>query len=83
MFHGAYFISTGDSNVSNDLDNRRIGAYDLYENLYINSTQTLKIVLRGDDSYPILLPSGKKIVEATNRFLGVGFDFLVEGEGDA
>lgn len=77
------FISTGDSNVSNDLDNRRIGAYDLYENLYINSTQTLKIVLRGDDSYPILLPSGKKIVEATNRFLGVGFDFLVEGEGDA
>ena len=77
------FINTGDSNVANDLDKRRIGAYDLYENLYINSTQTLKLVLRGDDSYPILMPSGKKIVDATNRFLGVGFDFLVEGAGDA
>ena len=29
------------------------------------------------------MPSGKKIVEATNRFLGIGFDFLVEGAGDA
>lgn len=77
------FINTADSNVPNNLDQRRVGAYDLYENLYINSTQTLKIVLRGDDSYPILMPSGKKIIEATNRFLGIGFDYLVEGEGDA
>ena len=77
------FITGGDANVVNDLDKRRIGAYDLYENLYINSTQSLKLVLRGDDSYPILMPSGKKIVDATNRFLGVGFDYLVEGVGDA
>lgn len=76
------FITSGDVNVANDMDNRRIGAYDLYENLYINSTQTLKLVLRGDDSYPILMPSGKKIIDATNRFMGVGFDFLVEGMGD-
>lgn len=77
------FISSGDSNIPNDADKRRVGAYDLYENLYINSTQTLKLVLRGDDSYPILMPSGKKIIDATNRFLGINFDFLVEGMGDA
>lgn len=77
------FITTGDANVANDFDKRRIGAYDLYENLYINSTQTLKLVLRGDDSYPILMPAGKKIVDATNRFLGVDFDYLVENQGDA
>lgn len=77
------FISGGDSNIVNEMDQRRVGAYDLYENLYINSTQTLKLVMRGDDSYPILMPSGKKIVDATNRFLGVGFDYLVEGQGDA
>lgn len=77
------FITSGDANISNDLDQRRVGAYDLYENLYINSTQTLKLVLRGDDSYPILMPSGKKIVDATNRFLGIGFDYLVENVGDA
>lgn len=77
------FVSGGDDNVTNIWDKKRIQAYDLYENLYINSTQTLKIVLRGDDSYPILMPSGKKIVDATNRFLGVGLDYLVEGAGDA
>ena len=77
------FITGADSNIANTLDQRRIGAYDLYENLYINSTQSLKLVLRGDDSYPILMPSGKKIVDATNRFLGIGFDYLVEGVGDA
>lgn len=77
------FINSADDNVANDMDKRRIGSYDLYENLYINSTQNLKIVLRGDDSYPILMPSGKKIVDATNRFLGIGFDYLVEGVGDA
>ena len=77
------FITTADANIVNDADKRRIGAYDLYENLYINSTQSLKLVLRGDDSYPILMPSGKKIVDATNRFLGVGFDYLVEAQGDS
>lgn len=77
------FITSGDVNIPNDADKRRVGAYDLYENLYINSTQTLKLVLRGDDAYPILMPSGKKIIDATNRFLGIGFDYLVEGVGDA
>lgn len=77
------FITSADSNIAIDADKRRVGAYDLYENMYINSTQSLKLVLRGDDSYPILMPSGKKIVDATNRFLAVGFDFLVEGVGDA
>lgn len=77
------FVSGGDENVTNTWDKKRIQAYDLYENLYINSTQTLKIVLRGDDSYPILMPSGKKIVDATNRFLAIGFDYFVQGVGDA
>jgi hypothetical protein len=77
------FISGGDENVTNTFDKKRVQSYDLYENLYINSTQTLKIVLRGDDSYPILMPSGKKIIDATNRFLAIGFDYLVEGSGDA
>ncbi len=76
------FVSGGDANVTNSDDKRRIQAYDLYENLYINSSQTLKITLRGDDSYPILMPSGKKIIEATNRFLGVGLNYFVEGQGD-
>lgn len=76
------FLATGDDNVVDPWDKKRIQSYDLYENLYINSTFSLKLILRGTDQVPILMPSGKKIIEAITRFLGVNVDFLVEGEGD-
>lgn len=76
------FLAAADDNVVDPLDKRRIQAQDLYENLYINSTFNLKLVLRGDDSYPIIMPSGRKMIEATNRFLGLNLDYLVEGVGD-
>jgi hypothetical protein len=76
------FISTANANVPNADDQKRIAAYDLYESLYINSTVDLKLVLRGDDQTPILMPSGRKIIEATHRFLGIGFDYFVDSGGD-
>lgn len=76
------FLSARDDNVTSDWDAKRVQAYDLYEHLYLNGTQTLKIVLRGDDQTPLLMPSARKIIEATNRFLGVNFDFLVAAGGD-
>ena len=76
------FLGARDPNVTNDWDAKRLAAYDLYEHLYLNGTQTLKIVLRGDDQTPILMPSGRKIIEATNRFLGCNFDFFVDAGGD-
>ncbi|AAN02061.1 gp7 [Mycobacterium phage Barnyard] len=72
------FLRGGDDNIVDENDKNRVRAYDLYENIYLNSAETLKLVLRGDDSVPILMPSGRKIVEAVHRFLGVGFDYLVE-----
>lgn len=74
------FLGGGDENVVDVWDQKRIQVYDLYENIYINSIATLRIQLRGDDSVPLLMPSGRKIVEATNRFLGVNFDYLVESD---
>lgn len=74
------FLRGGDDNIVDVWDKKRIQVYDLYENIYINSIETLKIQLRGDDSVPLLMPSGRKIVEATNRFLGVKFDYLVESD---
>lgn len=76
------FLATKDDNITDAGDQKRIAAYDLYENLYINSSKTLELVLRGEDTAPILMPSGKKIVEATNRFLGVNLDYFVEPQGD-
>lgn len=77
------FLVGGDDNIVAAWDKKRVQAYDLYENLYINSTYNLKLVLRGSDQTPMLMPSGRKIIEATNRFLGLNLDYLVEGQGDA
>ena len=76
------FVNTSDANVTNTKDQLRIQCYDLYENIYRNSTYTLKLVLRGDDQSPILMPNGRKIIEATSRFLGVNVGYLVEAQGD-
>src|SRR6266404_3351576 len=72
--------STGLDNVVAVNDKLRCQAYDLYENIYNNSTYRLKVTLRGDDSHAILMPTGEKIIEAINRFLGVNVDYLVEAE---
>lgn len=77
------FVKGGSNNVSDPLDNLRIQTYDLYEDIYLNSTFQLSIILRGQDQTPILIPTGKKLVEATHRFLGVNVNYLVEGEGDS
>lgn len=77
------FISTGEENLSSsELDQRRVAVYDLYEDIYRNATATLRIVLRGDDQAPILVPNGRKIVEATSRFLAKNVDYFVDVGGD-
>lgn len=76
------FLPAADDNIPNVEDQRRIQAYDLYENLWINSTVALKLVMRGDDQSPMLVPSGKKIIESTHRFLAKNFQFFVDSGGN-
>lgn len=63
--------------VSED-DAIRLQAYQLYEQMYDNVPDTFKLAQRGTDSQPIYVPTPKIIVEATNRFLAQGFNFLVD-----
>jgi hypothetical protein len=72
------FFGAADANVVHPEDKKRIQAYDLYEDIYNNNHKSLKIVMRGADSLPIYMPSGRKIVNATNRFLAKGLDYYVE-----
>lgn len=72
------FVRGGDDHIADPDDKLRCQCYDLYESIYVNSSSDLKLLLRGDDSYPILMPSGRKIIEATHRFLAQGFEYLVE-----
>ena len=71
-----------DPNITADIDKIRIAAYDLYDGLYHNRQESLKIHVRGEDQTPIYVPSTKKIVEATSRYLMVGFDYFARGPLD-
>lgn len=77
-----YDGKSGESNIVGELDQIRIGAYDLYDGIYHNRQESLKIQIRGEDSLPIYMPSAKKIIEATSRYLCVGFDYFAKGPND-
>lgn len=74
----ADFLPAADANIIDPMDSLRVRAYDLYENIYKNATKTLKLVMRGDDQAPILIPNGRKIIETTHRFLGKNLGYYVE-----
>lgn len=76
------FLTDGDDNVTDPWDQKRIQSYDFYEDLYINSTVNLSLNLRGENQVPLLMPNGKKIVEATTRFLGKNLQWFVDATGD-
>lgn len=59
------------------LDQERISAYQVYDELYWNAPATFKLVARGAEDKPIYIPSGRTIVEACNRFLMRDFDAVV------
>src|ERR1700759_3223196 len=67
-------------NLSNNDDRMRLKAYELYEDMYHNRPEHIRITLRGDedeeDFIEIYLPSAKKTIEAINRFLGVNFQVI-------
>lgn len=65
-------------NLSSNDDRVRIKAYLLYEDMYHNRPEHIRITLRGDDedSVEIYMPSAKKCIEAVNRFLAVNFKII-------
>lgn len=78
------FLGKSHSNLaSSGEDHYRIRAYELYEDLYHNRPDTFKVFMRGDDeeAKPIYIPSAKKLIEATLRFLCKDFDFVVSSRG--
>jgi hypothetical protein len=62
----------------------RVKAYELWEDFYSNRPEHIKVVLRGedDDSIEIYIPSGKKCIEAVNRFLAINFDYQVDPDAN-
>lgn len=58
-------------NIVDPDDMARCKAYNLYDDFYHNRPETFQVTLRGDSDVEIYLPSTKKIVDSTARFLAV------------
>ena len=66
-------------NITDPMDIMRCNSYALYDDLYFNRPETFAVTLRGDSDVEIYLPSVRKMVDATARFLACDFDFTVKG----
>lgn len=58
-------------------DARRVAAYDGYDAMYRNTPGTF-IIRNGNDDVPVYVPGAKRVVEATNRYLGRHWSWAVE-----
>lgn len=63
--------------IPDELDQQRISSYAIYEQIYWNVPTTFKLVYRGQEDKPIYVPSGRTIIEATNRYIAPDFGFTV------
>jgi len=53
-----------------EMDAQRVMAYQVYEQIYWNVPETFKLTLRGAEDKPIYIPTGRTIVDTTNRYIG-------------
>lgn len=68
------------SNVVEPNDKVRVQAYNLYEDFYYNRPETFQVTLRGTSDTEIYLPSTKKIINSTARFLAVDQGYTIVGD---
>lgn len=61
-----------------EYDAQRIAAYQVYEQIYWNVPETFRLQMRGSDADPIYIPTGRTIVDTTNRYVARDFGFTVE-----
>src|SRR5688500_8856339 len=58
------------------IDQERVFSYQLYEQIYWGVPDTFKLVARGTEDKPIYLPSGRKIVDTCDRYVGNNFTWV-------
>lgn len=66
-------------NIIDPLDNMRLNAYNLYDDFFYNRPETFKVTIRGESDTEIYVPSTKKIIKSTARFLATDFAYMLKG----
>lgn len=64
--------------INDEFEQKRIAAYQLYEQIYWNVPESFKLVQRGDETSPIYIPNGKIIVETMNRFVAPDMKIIAD-----
>jgi hypothetical protein len=81
---GAPLFGQKPSWIQDELDQARIQSYQLYEEIYWNVPNIFAVTVRGSNDQPIYVPSGRTIVDATNRYTAPKFSVTLDnatGEG--
>lgn len=66
--------------INSEFDQKRIAAYQLYEEIYWTAPESFKLETRGQDAFPIYVPAGRIIVETMNRYLANAMTVTVDPE---
>jgi Phage portal protein, SPP1 Gp6-like. len=61
-----------------EMDAQRIMSYQIYEQIYWNVPETFVLQQRGSDADPIYIPTGRTIIDTTNRYVGKDFGFMID-----
>lgn len=60
-------------------EQERIVSYQVYEEIYWNHPEAFKLTLRGTDTKPVYIPTGRTIVDAICRYTAKKFDIVCTG----
>jgi hypothetical protein len=58
----------------------RIASYSFYDNLYWNDAGGFRMTLRGDEEFPVYIPSARRIVNTFNRYVARQMSVAVTGD---
>ena len=66
-----------------EYNGQRLKSYDLYDDVYDNTPNSVQMMLRGSDEKPIFVPTAKMVVKTLARYVGKNWGFKVGAEGAA
>lgn len=72
------YIGANRAGYVGGLDQLRLGAYNLYEQIYWTVPDVFEITQRGDDENPIYIPTARVIIETMHRYLANGLQIVAD-----
>jgi hypothetical protein len=66
--------------ASDTLNKARVASYSFYDNLYWNDAGGFRLTLRGDEEFPVYVPSARRIINTFNRYVAKGLSLAITGD---